>query len=68
MSARWDQITKRLYFKYVRTIAKIDEGTGDEDNSPVIGLTNDGIRINRCLDFRLRRRSRLQGRKSKNGN
>ena len=45
MSARWEWVTKRLYFKYPRTVAKLDNNSGDEYNEPVIGLTNDGVRI-----------------------
>jgi hypothetical protein len=40
MTAEWTRISKRLYFKYFRTVAR------NEDNGNyVIGLTNDGVRI-----------------------
>jgi hypothetical protein len=45
LSAKYKQITKRLYFKYIRTVAKLDDTTGNENESPVIGWTNDGIRV-----------------------
>lgn len=45
MTAKWEQITKRLYYKYIRTVAKLDDTTGNEKESPVIGWTNDGVRI-----------------------
>jgi hypothetical protein len=38
MSAEWTQISKRLYFKYFRTVEKTD------DENFVIGVTNDGVR------------------------
>lgn len=45
MTARYWQKTKRLYYKYVRTVSKLDDTTGNEKESPVIGWTNDGARI-----------------------
>jgi len=45
LTAKYEYVTKRLYFKYVRTVAKLDDTTGDKTDSPVIGWTNDGVRI-----------------------
>lgn len=45
LESKYEIVTKRLFFKYVRTVAKLDDTTGNEKESPLIGLTNDGVRI-----------------------
>ena len=44
MAASYKQVTKRLYFMFDRTVSYIDENS-KENPSPVIGVTNDGVRI-----------------------
>jgi hypothetical protein len=45
MQAKYDHVTKRLFYKYVRTVSKLDDTSGNTQDSPVIGWTNDGVRI-----------------------
>lgn len=44
MAAAYEQVSKKMCFKYPRTVQNTDENTEDSP-SPVIGVTNNGVRI-----------------------
>lgn len=50
MAARYEWITRRLYFKYTNTVRNIDDNSA-ENPTPVIGVTNDGVRIFNGVSF-----------------